>query len=1054
VPPKSSRSSTPGHLVTAVLVSHDGVRWLPESLAALTGQTRTPHRVVAVDTGSTDGSSTMLATALGDRAVVKLPRETSLAAAVQAGLDAFDGQPEPEGAGRGLTTRWVWILHDDCAPEPDALRELLAAAVDSPSLTAIAPKVLSWDRRRLREIGLTVDTSGRAHTGLESREVDQGQHDDVTDVLAAGTAGLLIRRDVWDRLGGLDQTWPLFGEDIDFGWRLNAAGERLRVAPRAVVRHAAALTAGSRTADAVEGRPGAVMRRNGMQLVLANTAAPLVPLLAMRYVVECLLRSVALLLLARRPAAALDEVSAFWGVLSHPRVVRDARRRRRQPTVGHSDVRRLLAGPGLRWRLFGDEVAAAFRGRNAVEERSRRRAPVETGPVDAAAESMVLDDAGMLARFVRRPGVLLAAALTVLGLVADRGVLGGMLHGGRLLAAPAGASDLWSTYIAGWHPVGLGSTQPAAPALAVVALLSSLLLGKVWLAVSVLVLGAVPLAGLSAYAASGALVRSVWLRVWAALIWATVPALTGALAGGRLDVVVAVIALPLLARAVAAVVTGNDARLPGAIGAGLLLGVVSAFAPVVWPVTALIAGATVALASGHRLVRLRSSGLMLAVAPIVLLPWTASLVRHPRLLVRGLGLPESLATRRPLSAADLVLLHPGGPAQPPVWVLGPLVIAALVGLVRARRPIVARFGVLLFFVAATGSLLISRQSGAVVGDVAVRYWTGATAAVATLGLLMAALIAGERARPALRTYAFGWRQPAVVVLVGGLLAGTATSVFAMLVRGVDRPLTGDSSSLLPVFAAAEVGRATSPRLVVLDGPLGGGNGPVRYAVVRDPDGPRLGDADVSRDGENSTDRQLTATVRAAAAGQPSALPRLAEFGVSMLVARASGAQSLVRIDDIDGLDRVPTSGALVWRSQLPTGELVVLGPRIARTVAAGDDLPATAQPHPLAAGRGRSDAEVPAGSAGRLLVLAEPASSHWHASLNGKRLTATTAYGWAQAWRLPATGGRLELGRAGDHRAAWLGLQLAVVLVAGLLALPVAGRRTDDDSAAAPGVTA
>lgn len=1028
-----------------MLVSHDGVRWLTESLAALAGQSRKPQRVVAVDTGSTDGSPAMLAAALGERAVVKLPREASFASAVQAGLDAFEGQAEPD-SGRAATTRWIWILHDDCAPEPDALKELLAAATDSPSLAAIAPKVLSWDRRRLREIGLTVDSSGRVHTGLEAREVDQGQHDDVTDMLAAGTAGLLIRREVWDQLGGLDEAWPLFGEEVDLGWRLNAAGERLRVAPRAVVRHAAALTAGLRHADAVRGRPGAAVRRHGMQVVLANTAGPLVPLLAARYVIECLLRALVLFLLARRPAAAVDELSALGGVLSAPRVVLEARRRRRTRTVGHGDVRTLLAGPGQRWRLFGDQLAGAIRGRGAVEERSRRRAPVETGPVDVASESMVLDDAGVLARTLRRPGVLLVAALAVLGLVADRSVLAGTLHGGRLLAATPGASDLWSVYLAGWHPVGLGTTQPAPPALAVVALLSSVLLGKTWLALSVLMLGAVPLAGLSAYLASGAMARSAWLRVWAAVIWATMPALTGAIAGGRLDVVVAVILLPLVARAVVAALGTDDAGWHRPIGAGLLLGVVTAFTPVVWPATAVLSLGAIALLTERRLVRLRQSVVMLVVAAAVLLPWTVSLVLHPRLLVRGLGLPETLTSLRPLSAPDVVLLHPGGPAQPPIWVIGPLIVAAVVGLARARRPVASRLAVSLFVLAATGSLLISRQPGAAPGDPTVRFWTGATAALGVLALLAAALLAGEGARPALRRYAFGWRQPAAALLAVALLAGTATAVIAMVARGVDQPLTDDSHSLLPVFAAAEVGRPTSPRLVVLDGPVGGGAGAIRYAVVRDPDGARFGDADVTRDRENATDRRLTTTMRAAAAGQASALPRLAEFGISMLVVRDTGAQALARVDNIDGLDRVPTSGALVWRSQLPTGELVVLEPHTARVVTGGADLPANARPRPLAAAPGSSRALLPAGSNGRLLVLAEPAGPRWRATLDGHRLQPTTAYGWAQAWRLPPSGGRLDIGRTGDHRSLWLALQLVVVLAAALLSVPVVARSPEQSA--------
>src|SRR5438445_1786453 len=360
MPPNRSRSAR-GHLVTAVLVSHDGMRWLPDTLAALRAQSRSADRVVAVDTASAEESVAALTEALGAPAVIGLARDASFAAAIRSGLDAFAGVPDPPGI-KEPVTHWVWLLHDDSAPQPNALQQLLAAANESPSLAAIAPKVLSWDGRRLVEVGLTVDSSGRVHTGLEPREVDQGQHDDVGEILAAGTAGLLVRRDVWDRLGGLDEAFSPFGEDVDFGWRLNAAGERMRLAPKAVVRHESAVTDGERSDDAAAGRPGAVARRHGMQLVLANTSRMLVPLLVLRYVVECLFRAPVLLLLARRPRAALDELVALNGLLTHPRVVLDARHRRRERTVTHAEIRPLLARPAMRWRVFGDRLAEAFRG--------------------------------------------------------------------------------------------------------------------------------------------------------------------------------------------------------------------------------------------------------------------------------------------------------------------------------------------------------------------------------------------------------------------------------------------------------------------------------------------------------------------------------------------------------------------------------------------------------------------------------------------------------------------------------------------------------------------
>src|SRR4051794_1543469 len=149
MPSRPSRTRFPRHLVTAVLVAHDGRRWLPDVLEGLAAQHRPPQRGVAVDTGSQDGSADVLAQALGEPAVVKLARETPLGAAVSAGLAAFNGAPPVPGRPNGAIQEWVWVLHDDSAPDPAALLELLRRAEDAPSATVVGPKVVSWDGRRL-----------------------------------------------------------------------------------------------------------------------------------------------------------------------------------------------------------------------------------------------------------------------------------------------------------------------------------------------------------------------------------------------------------------------------------------------------------------------------------------------------------------------------------------------------------------------------------------------------------------------------------------------------------------------------------------------------------------------------------------------------------------------------------------------------------------------------------------------------------------------------------------------------------------------------------------
>ena len=177
----------PGHHVTAVLVTHDGAQWLPDVLAALTDQTRPADRVVAVDTSSEDDSASLVADAWDAVTVVALARETSFGDAVQAGLEAPgpDGSAEP----RDAVVEWVWLLHDDCAPEPDALDELLTRVTHSPSVWLVGPKVRDWSGTRLLEAGLTIDVSGHIDSGVDAIEVDQSQRDDVDEVLAVSTAG-------------------------------------------------------------------------------------------------------------------------------------------------------------------------------------------------------------------------------------------------------------------------------------------------------------------------------------------------------------------------------------------------------------------------------------------------------------------------------------------------------------------------------------------------------------------------------------------------------------------------------------------------------------------------------------------------------------------------------------------------------------------------------------------------------------------------------------------------------------------------------------------------
>ncbi|MDQ1701751.1 MAG: hypothetical protein QOF57_1003, partial [Frankiaceae bacterium] len=819
-----------GHSVTAVLVAHNGAAWLPEALAALQWQRRPPQRVVAVDTGSEDDSRRILDRELGTSSVLDAPRVTGFGAAVAYALDAYAGAPEAPMPGResdAETIEWIWLLHDDCAPAPDALRQLLALGDTSPSIGVIGPKVHEWDDPRvILEIGFTVDTSGRRETGLERREIDQGQHDNIRDVLAVGTAGALIRRDVWDALGGFDPELPLFRDDLDFCWRAHLAGHRVCVAPQATVRHAGAAATRRRHLHAAPDRPRRVDRAHALYTLFVDMSAVGLLVTVPRLVVGTLLRAIGFAL-TKRVGAAVDDLAALATVLRRPGNILAGRRRRAATRqLPHRIARPLMARRSVRLRHNIDVAASWLADRARADDDGAPRTVLETGP---SADDFDEASSHLLRRLLLRPGVGLFLGLTVIALVAERNLLGSRaLVGGRLLPAGGGAHDLWSAFISSWHPVVTGSGANAPPYLAILALFATVLLGKAWLAVGVIMLGCVPLAGLTAYVAAGRITRQPVLRVWAAATYALLPVATGVVAAGRLGDAVAFVCIPALLVAGARLVRADPSydgwRHVGV--AALLLAGATAFAPLLYLVALpalLLATVVVRLAAPPptegAAIRRTFAVVMVAAAPLVLLwPWSGSVLSHPGLALTVPGPAVPGLTAHQLDPAHLLAAAPGGPGSPALWLTVPLLLAGLAGLLRFAGRTIAR--------AAWGIAVLALVAGIVVAHLRVHApfagpvpqvvgWPGVAAGVFGAALVAAALVAADGARERLARMSFSWRQPAAGVLAIGAAAVPVLTGAAWIVRGAEHPVHRTGASVLPAFAAAEAVTGQRPRILAL-----------------------------------------------------------------------------------------------------------------------------------------------------------------------------------------------------------------------------------------------
>ena len=796
--------------VTALLVSHNGGRWLPAVLAGLERSTRLPDEVVTVDTGSTDDSVALLERAFGPR-VVCLDARTPYAAAVRAGLEQAPAA-EPD--------EWVWLLHDDASPAPGALAALVEAAEAAPREVAVlGPKIREWPSlKRLLEVGVTLTGTGRRETGLERGEYDQGQHDESHQVLAVNTAGMLVRREVLEKVG-LDDYLPVLGTDLDFGWRVARAGHATKVVPEAVVFHVEAARRGRRDSRLVH-HPGRQDRAGAQYTLLVNSPAWTIPFRSARMVIGAVLRALGLLLV-RAPREAADEIVALISVFGHPvRAFKARRARAGAAVVPHAQVRPLLAPFWLPYRHGLDyltDVGMAIA--HSVRDQAERRRP-------AGAE-----DQGLVVRTLRSTTFWASTISVLLALFAGRELLhGGPLQGGALLPAPDGVGHWWRVWAASHQTLGTGSDIPGPAYLLPLALLGTLFLGHAGLVVDLLFVVAVPLAFLGGLRFLRRVTAGAWAPLWGAAAYALLPVVSGSIAQGRLGTVAGAAVLPWLATAALGLLaTGPDARdrrWRAAWRTALAAGVLIAFVPPAGPVILLLV--LCAAVSGAARGRVRELVVLVVVPVLLVLPWAIATLTAPGAWLLEAGRAGALATEP--GVRDLLLGRTGAPGEAPGWLTVGLPLAGLAAFIRRdTRARVLRAWVVIL--AAAVVLAVEARVPITLPGVPVEFrpWPGFLLLLIQAGFIVAATIAADGAVKVASEASFSWRQPVAAVACLAALAAPLAGTVWWVLHGDDGPLVRAEPRDVPTYMQElATGKDTSAVLVLTGGLRRG----IEYRLLR------------------------------------------------------------------------------------------------------------------------------------------------------------------------------------------------------------------------------
>ncbi|MFV0309033.1 MAG: glycosyltransferase [Desertimonas sp.] len=1030
--------------VVAVMVVHAPGPWFGATLDALARQDYPNLNTLFLLTGPTDDGGGDVRTQILDRLPGAFVRD--LGANRGFGIAANEVLQLVEG-----DSGFFCFLHDDVAPDPDAIRALVEELYRS-NAGVVGPKLVEWDHPgTLQHVGLGLDRFGEIDPIIEPDEADQEQHDRVRDVFVVPSACLLVRADLFRTVGGFDPALSFHGEDVELCWRVHLSGARVVVAPQARARHREQLEA--RRPDL---NHAAMRARHRMRAVATLTSGTRLLVRSVELVVFTVIELVVGLFTGRF-GEAWASLRGLVGLI--PRTPALLARRRAVHGLRHVPDQELVA-----LHSKGNaRIASYLRSRQTTtyvgEETSVRRWREST----------------LGANLV---WVVLVAWL----LVASRSLINDRVPPiGEMLPFPDSPGDLWSQFVSGWNSNGLGSTSAPPTGWGLLSILSILWAARAGLGLTVAVIGSI-LLGLLGMWRLAAIFPHHRARIVALMVYGAVPLIPSLVSTGRLGALFAYATVPwfvhLLRRALG-IGTADPELVDEDLVDGILeptprervrrtavLALVAAVGVALAPPIFVVAASVVAVFAASSLAAgagVRTSGWSLATGLIALggawvlnlpysLTWSWSdLTAIESLNPPGRGLVEIASmdfgeARFALPALALI-----------VPVVTTLVLARSWRLTWAGRAagLVLVFGLL--------AVLQDRGIGPRLPDIGyllVPMAVGLALGAASLAAAFGDDVAGR---------SFGWRQPVALAGLGAVAVGCLPAVFTVTDGGFFAPRSA-LTELTTAYAGTNLDETTSgvdARVVYLGDPR---LLPVRGTTVADgvamaviDDGPLdTRDRWPADDGELRA--HLVEVVRDIAAGQTGRGGRmLAPFGVRFVVVPLVDGLASTNADPLPAPEGLISalSGQLDLRQRTTLPSFVVfentaawstvthLGEPLAEATTA-DSLDVlieldTTTATPILAGADRRREATGAVEAGTAHVGISP-DDHWELTVDGTAAPLRPAFGATSAYDVSAGGtATLVYSPSGARRAALVLVALAwlaTILAASRLGLPSVLRRT------------
>lgn len=202
----------------------DGKDLLNDCLKSLESQTFEGFEIILVDNASSDNSIQYVENNFPKVKIIKLDKNYGFAKAINEGVKKSKAE-------------YVVFLNNDTRVDKDWLTNLVECAKSHPEVISVNSKILNfYNREKIDGVGILINEVGQARS-IGWDEKDLGQFEKEQYIFGATGGASLFRRQEFTAVGGFDENYFMYCEEVDFAFRAQFLGFQFIYCPKAVVYH-------------------------------------------------------------------------------------------------------------------------------------------------------------------------------------------------------------------------------------------------------------------------------------------------------------------------------------------------------------------------------------------------------------------------------------------------------------------------------------------------------------------------------------------------------------------------------------------------------------------------------------------------------------------------------------------------------------------------------------------------------------------------------------------------------------------------------------------------